>query len=300
MFGKILFLIFVSMFIILILIAIGGLVFYFYFWPLGKEELISEKDDFLILDSEAIPFDLEEEYQYSLETAEVVIYPPDFENYQFGYFEIYNNNEKIYNSAPLYMVSDLLAFQYKGNKYIIVSDYSGGAHCCFEEYIFFLDKDNELKLAEVLDLGNAHILEDSLFVENGALYLKIFDDRFAYFYTPFVNSYFFVQYLKIEDDNLLLSNNDFQQEYITEALRCEEELKQELELGEEYFEIYSPLLTCIAVNYLLAGWEEEAWQKFDQYSGRVPLDYYTGPVNLEQFKKELIETLKSESIPVKK
>jgi len=292
MFSKILVLIFVSFFIILILIAVGGLIFYFYFWPSKEEGFVSEETYFSILKKEAIAFDLKEEYHYNLETAEVIIYPPDFENYQFGYFEVYNKKEKIYSSTPTYLVSDLLAFQYQENKYIIISDYSGGAHCCFEEYVFFLNKANELKLIAVLDLGNTHLSEDSLFIKNKALYLKIFDDRFAYFYTPFASSYFFVQYFKIAADQLILSNNDFPEEYLSEALRCEEELNQELEQEEkeELFEFYSPLLACLTTNYVLAGQEEEAWQKFDRYSRQVPLNYYT-EIDLEQFKQELKEIL---------
>jgi len=60
------------------------------------------------------------------------------------------------------------------------------------------------------------------------------------------------------------------------------------------------LLVCITVNYLLAGQEEEAWQKFEQYSVQVPLNYYGDLVDLEQFKQDLINLFQSETISVRK
>ena len=285
---------------IILFVVVAGLIFYYllYYEKTEKEVDLKDEDTFSIIKAEPIPY--EEDYRFNIGTAEFVIYAPDFETFEFGYFEAYNNGEKVYSTAPLYMIMDLLAFEYNENKYIIISEYSGGAHCCFEEYIFFLDKNNDLELIEILDLGNAHILEDSLFMENDDLYIKIFDDRFAYFYTPYVNSYFFIQYLKIEQDNLIASNNNFQEDYLKEAVRCENNLKEQLEQEIEEFENYSPLLVCITVNYLLAGQEQKAWQKFEQYSVEVPSEHYGTSVNLEDFKQGLIQLYELESIPIRK
>ena len=283
---------------IILFVVVAGLIFYYllYYEKPEEEVDLEDEDDFSIIKAEPMPY--EEDYRFNIGTAEFVIYVPDLEAFEFGYFEAYNNGEKVYSTTPLYMIMDLLAFEYNGNKYIIISEYSGGAHCCFEEYIFLLDKNNDLELIGILDLGNTHILEDSLFMEDDDLYIKIFDDRFAYFYTPYVNSYFFIQYLKIEQDNLIASNNNFQEDYLKEAIRCEDNLKEQLEQEIEEFESYSPLLVCITVNYLLAGQEQKAWQEFEQYSVQVPLEHYGTSVNLEDFKQGLIELYQSESIPI--
>ncbi len=292
---KVLILISLAVGVFVVILAAAGLIFYFFFYQTerakikGREETgeVSDSADFSILEAKEIPFG--EEYSYEIGTAEFVVYPPDLENYQFGYFEVYNRGEKIYASAPLYMVLDILAFEYQGNKYVILSDYSGGAHCCFRDYIFYLTEDDELKFMGSLDLGETHILEESLLVKGKNLYLKIFDDRFAYFYTPYVNSYFFPQYLKVEGDQLTISNTDFQEDYLEQALGCENDLEEKLaEQKTKEFENYSPLLVCITANYLLAGQEKKAWQKFEDYSVQVPLDYYGELVNLEQFKQDLI------------
>jgi len=285
---------------IILFVIVAGLIFcYLYYYDKPEEEDdLEDEDSFSIIKAESMPY--EEDYSFGIGTAEFVIYAPDLETFEFGYFEAYNNGEKVYSTAPLYMIMDLLAFEYNGNKYIIISEYSGGAHCCFEEYIFFLDKDDDLELIGVLDLGNTHISEDSLFMENDDLYIKIFDDRFAYFYTPYINSYFFVQYLKIEQDNLIASNNNFQEDYVKEAIRCENDLKEQLEQGIEEFENYSSLLVCITVNYLLAGQGQKAWQELEQYSAQVPLEHYGALVDIEEFKQGLIQLYQSESVPIKR
>lgn len=298
---KILVLITIVIAIILFVIVTGLIFYYLFYYEKPEEEVdLEDEDSFSIIETEPIPYDDEGEYRFNTGTAEFVVYPPNLETFEFGYFEAYNNGEKVYSTTPLYMITDLLAFEYNGNKYIIISEYSGGAHCCFEEYIFLLDKNNDLELIGILDLGNAHILEDSLFMKDENLYIKIFDDRFAYFYTPYISSYFFIQYLKIEQDNLIASNNNFQEDYLKEAIRCENNLKEQLEQEIEEFESYSPLLVCITINYLLAGQEQEAWQKFEQYSVQVPLGRYGTSVNLEDFKQGLIQLYQSESIPIRK
>ena len=285
-------------------LIIGAVVFYFFFYQPDEErskdeEEASDWENFSILETGEISYD--KEYRYEISTAEFVIYPPDLETFEFGYFEAYNKGEKVYTSIPLYMVLDILAFEYQWNKYIIVSDYSGGAHCCFSEYIFCLDENNELKFIGSLDLGETHILEESLIVKGKKLYIKVFDDRFAYFYTPYVNSYFFAEYLEVEDDQLIVNNVDFEQDYLEEAFHCENDLEEQLaEQETEEFENYSPLLVCITANYLLAGQEEKAWQKFEQYSAQVPLDYYGGLVDLEQFKQDLIDLFELETISIRK
>ncbi len=280
--------------VLLAVLITGGVIYYKYYYQEAEEKEEKEEEEeelFEIIETGDIPY--EEKYTFSIETAEFIVYPPNFDSFEFGYFEAYNKGEKIYASEPIYMIMDLFSFRYKENKYIVVSDYSGGAHCCSEAYVFLLDKDNDLKLIETLPLGNTSISEDSLIMEDDDLYLAVFDDRFAYFYTFYANSYFFVRYLKVEDDKLISSNDAFQESYLEEAVRCEGELEEQLKTGEDDFEFYSPFLVCITVNYMLAGQEAKAWQKFNEYSSEVPLTYYGGAIDLEEFKKGLEDMMRS-------
>jgi len=274
--------------VIVIIAIIGVAIFAFYVLSSEEEERKSKEEPestFSLLKTGEIPYD--QEYSYEIDTAEFIIYPMDSENFDFGYFEAYNNGEKIFASSPLYMISDIIAFEYDGNKYIIVTDFSGGAHCCFSEYIFVLTED-ELKLLGEMYLGESSIIKENIIMQEETLYIRILDDRFAYFYTPYVTSYFFPQYLEVDPDGFEINNQAFKQDYLEEADRCENEIIEDL--GEE-FEYYSPLLVCIVANYVLAGEEDLAWQKFDEYSNMIPLNYYGQTVDLEQFKKELIELL---------
>ncbi|MBZ9569920.1 hypothetical protein KJA16_03385 [Patescibacteria group bacterium] len=231
--------------------------------------------------------------EYEIGSAKFVIFPKIYKEetkeYLWGYFEAYDKDEKIYTSEPVYAISDLFAFEYQNNKHIILSEYSGGAHCCFQEYIFVLDTNNNLKIIKILPLGNAHITKTSLLVKNGKLYLVIKDDRFAYFHTAYAASYFFNQYFSIHEDNLIESNANFKQEYIEEAINCENDLnKRLLEDESQYIENWFPLLVCKVVNYIAAGETEKAWGEFEAYFAKVvELDPQT-------VKEEVIEMLGQE------
>lgn len=228
--------------------------------------------------------------EYKIGTALFKIFPQLEMN--FGHFEAYNNkNQRIYSSEPVYAISDLLSFEYKNNKYIVLQEYSGGAHCCFRAFIFILDAENNLNLIETLDLGNASISKDNLLYKDGKLYLLVDDDRFAYFYTPYAGSYFFKKYYLIEGDKLIIKNSDFKEKYINEAAGCKNELNsyfEKLTKGEVSdssfgFELLSPYLTCLTANYILAGEEERAWQELGEIYSAHP--FLIKWVSEETFKK---------------
>ncbi len=224
--------------------------------------------------------------EYKIGTAVFKIFPQIEMN--FGYFEAYNNKgQRIYSSEPVYAISDLLSFEYKNNKYIVISEYSGGAHCCFEEYIFMLDTEDNLNLIDTLDLGNASISKDNLLYKDGKLYLVVYDDRFAYFHTSYADSYFFKKYYLIEEDKFIINNLDFKEEYLSEATRCKNELNSyDPSFG---FEPASPYLVCLTANYILAGEEEHAWQELGNiYSANPSLIKW---VSEEKFKREIQEKM---------
>jgi len=234
--------------------------------------------------------------EYKIGSALFKIFPQLEMN--FGYFEAYNNKgQRIYASQPVYAISNLLSFEYKNNKYIMISEYSGGAHCCFTTYIFMLDTENNLKLIDTLNLGNTSIKRDNLLSKSGKLYLLVYDDRFAYFYTPYAGSYFFKKYYLIEEDKLTIKNSDFKEKYISEAIRCKTELnnqfeklsKGEIATSSFSFELSSPYLVCLTANYILAGEEETAWQELHEIYSAYP--FLIRFVSEEKFAKEIKEKM---------
>ncbi len=234
-----------------------------------KEDTENKIKHYSMIDIGEIVFsNLENPIERKIDTAVFKIYPPNIEKNKNAKLEVYNKNEKIYTSET-YNYSNLIAFEYRDYKYIIINEYSGGAHCCSTAPIFVLDKDKDLKLIETLDLENTSISEKSLIEKNEKLYLAASDDRFAYFHVPYAGSYFFMQYYLIENGVLTKNNFDFKEDYIIEAEKCRKEADNYFENIKRKenisgFESWSPYLVCASVNYILSGQEEKAWQEFDE------------------------------------
>lgn len=245
--------------IILILAAVAGFVYY--------------KNDFKILNENSY-WDSNKIESYKLGSVEFKIYPLDEsgQDIKDGFFEVYNNGKKIFSSADSsWQISGLLAFKFKNNEYVVVGDYSGGAHCCDTDYLFRINSANGVKLIKTFSMGNASINKENLIFKNKNLYLALDDDRFAYFHVSYASSPFFNQYYKIEGDNLVLANNDFKEDYIKVAENCDSDInstfdKMASSSKEDYFfEDWFSNLVCRTVNYKLAGEDTLAWQGFEDY-----------------------------------
>ena len=281
--------IFAFLAIVGIIIAVGLGIFFMFYKNYEEEiEFAEEKMYGPEIMAEQIDFFGKNFVQeYKINGAEFKIYPLDGEKFIWGYFEAYNNGQKVYSSEPVYAIFKLLKFECLGSKYIILSEYSGGAHCCFREYIFWLSEEKALKLIKVLPLGNVSIEKESLVLKDGKLYLKIKDDRFAYFYTSYVGTYFFDNYFLLSKNKLSERNFDFKEEHTKEAERCEKELADLSGDKTEYLEEWFPFLICRTTNYLLAGREDKAWQGFEEY-----FDKFRSQLDPLAVKEGIIEKMK--------
>jgi len=207
-------------------------------------------------------------------------------------FAAYNNGEKIYEK-PLGEASpqsgEISAFEYKNNKYISVSDYSGGAHCCYSHHIFVLT-DKELKLIDIL-YGDTGIT-----TAGDKVYLSKLDDRFDYFYSSHVGSYFFERYFLVDNNKLIESNFDFQSDYLKKADDCDKKLNEGLQQNK-YPELLFSNLICRVVNYLIVGENDKAWVNFEDYFNKIKANPKTETYNLkgkdaETIKAEIIDKMK--------
>lgn len=216
-----------------------------------------------IIEDDNIPREFENTIDYKIDSAEFKIFPLKIKNNEFGYFEAYNKGEKIYTSEKIYSISGFLVFKYKDNKYIIIKEDSGGAHCCFNYYVFLLNE-HELKLIKIFDLGNGYIPWNRLLEKDNKLYLAVKDDRFAYFHVCFADSYFFNRYYLIKGEELIERNIDFKEELIAEALKCENELNEIINNeiinkdAPANYGLWMRLFLGKTVNYILAGEPEKA------------------------------------------
>lgn len=204
------------------------------------------------------------------------------------YFVASNKGQEVYESLRVYQspwsctICKLFTFDYKNNKYIILTDWSGGNKCCANWYIFRLDKNNDLKFIKLFgDLGTAiaHPTEESLKEKNGKLYLVMQDERFSPFYMTGYYYYvrvIFPQYYLIEKDDLLRRNADFKEEYTREATDADNKLQnlisEKIKMGKKIdFLDGFPLLLDKVVNYILAGENEKAWQDFEDIFAKFSL-----------------------------
>lgn len=220
-------------------------------------------------------------------------YPSD---YKAGYFKINKNEENIFSNEhdSTGTVYGLIDFQYGNSRYVLIQDYSGGAHCCWTINLFKVDLPDRVKHISSIDLGNGLINSDSLIFKNNTLYLKIPDDRYAYFHTGYASSFFFDQYYKLDGDKLILTNNDFRDEFLQNASTCKNNLNATNDSGEKDFGTWFSNLTCY-VTYLLLGEKRQfALEEFDsiyqKYSGgRIIKDEYSGEyLSSEKLKSELL------------
>lgn len=253
-------------------------------------------------------------YSYKIGTAEFRIYernePDKYGSYDWrDRLGVYNNEKEYGNPAvpdpDFFVIRKIMALGHGGDRYIFFENWSGGAHCCQDEYVFRLDGDNNLRPIQILSLLDGELSSKSIIKKNGFLYLKLMDYRFRYFHTSFAGSPIFYQYLIIDGDQFIVRNGDFREEYIKQAQKNQAQLDDYLKntkIEDLQFSEWSPLLVEQTVNSLMAGETEKAWsgldyyfQKFSNISPASLADfdsYLTGYsdediVSLEDFKIEI-------------
>ncbi len=178
------------------------------------------------------------------------------------------------------------AFDYRGERYVITADYSGGEHCCFGWYAFTLDAQNLLKevpaSVSMADMGSVYPEgEENLVEKNGNLYLKVADDRFMYFCGSYQDSPMIDRYFLISNGKLTAQNEDFKDEFVKAALTDERDLEKYYNTSKTAFPdtdlptVRCRLFTERAANYLAAGESAKAWEGLDVlYSKLTPLNPY--------------------------
>lgn len=242
---------------------------------------------------------------YKIDTVEFRVY----QYTDYATLEIYNKGEKYDNLAAsppnFHIISGITVLKHGGDRYIFLENWTGGMHCCQEEYIFKLDGDNNLKAIELLFLMDERLTSEKIIIKNDYLYLKLLDFRFRYFHASFAGSPVFYQYLIIDGDQFIIRNGDFKEEYIKQAKIDQWELDKYLKntkIEDMKFYDWSPFLVQQTVNYLMAGEPEKAWSEFDSYFQKFStvsptslkdfdsyLTGYSGENNvlLDQFKLEI-------------
>lgn len=215
-----------------------------------------------------------------------------------GYFEVYQNGIKIFSSQPNYQVNGILAFVFGENKYVMVKDYSGGAHCCDTDYLFRINKSGEVKLIRTFEMGNATISKENLLAKNNKLYLVLTDDTFQYFHVPFAYSYFFPQYFQLNGDAVTLANNDFADVITKTAEDCKVKVAKAPVQPDEDGNYWLNSAVCYIANYALVGKQATALAEFDGFFNKffptgTGKDAFGETITRAGVKKEIDESTKT-------
>jgi len=190
------------------------------------------------------------------------------------YFEVHNDNYSFTSEKERY--TDFGVYQYKNDRYLLISKPSGGAFCCFVAYLFRLEQNGSFVLIGGLgDLdGNTNVnkklMIDSsgvgMIEKNGKLYLKIADGRFHYFLNGGRPSSFNIyQYLLIDGDKLVLANSDFKEEFLKAATEVDNRLASCVENNNCNDSLNILSLGEMMANYVLAGKNQKANERIDFY-----------------------------------
>lgn len=240
---------------------------------INKEDIISKNNE--VIRAAGVTninqmdlYNIKQVETFSSGLAKFIIYPlKDISatEQEEGYFEAYQDTNLIYTSDKLYNITGIFSFDYNADTYIVVTSYSGGAHCCFTQYIFHQGEDDKVSLVRKLATNNSTISADNFFVENNKLYFSVMDDRFAYFYTSYASSYSFVRFFQLDQTNIADANNEFFDVFMKEARRCEAELDSINPSDIYSMEDWFPTLVCKSANYWYAGDQSMAWNNFSDY-----------------------------------
>ncbi len=257
--------------VLIVLLVLAGVVLYFYRNRIDSvnqsantHQTQAQPAAFSVLDDKDFAGSTKVE-SYKIGTAEFKIYPWNEAANKPGYFEVYQGGKKVFSSDPNYNVGELVAFKLGDNSYAVVDDYSGGAHCCDTDYLFRVNKNNEVKLLKKFDMGNARISKDNLLFKNNTLYISIMDDSFQYFHVPYAMSYFFTQYYRLDGDNVVLANADFKDDIAKIAQDCQAKITKDPAHLDDQQHYWLNDTICYIANSTLIGKGDEALAKFDGY-----------------------------------
>jgi hypothetical protein len=179
------------------------------------------------------------------------------------YFHVSRGGKKIYSENAETDGEKFIGYyryDFKGKQYLLLTNWSGGAHCCDTLTPILVTPEKIETPAQSIFMGDGWI--EDYFVKDGKLYLWGFDTRFSYFNTCFAcaGPMFFTTFFKFDDRTgaLVNVNHEFRDLYseLHEIITKEE---SSLRVSGVYVDSYSwvPLLTAKFIYGHLAGLGEK-------------------------------------------
>jgi hypothetical protein len=118
---------------------------------------------------------------YRKDAEEIVI----FED-ALGIKAVNKQNGKVIQSKKGFNLQQLSKIKYNNVDYYLTEEYSGGAHCCFEQRVISCSN-GKAKIGDEVNFGNSAGYSD-LFIKNKQIYYRKYDRRFDYFNFSYAES----------------------------------------------------------------------------------------------------------------
>ena len=240
--------------------------------PSRNYEIVDSKiiktDDF---EEEDVP-DLSQLGPYTVEVYLDIICQDNIAYYDDGYGLLDDEGEALYQTT----VSGYRAMHLKVTTpsdnfpFYVLRDYSGGMHCCFNN--FFLSKDKPYRIVQELFSYDSKLKYSDL-DGDGALEIMLHDSIFSYWKTCYACSRSIKVIYRVNEEGLHIAQDLMRQEMqhptVESALKkIRKELakvKPESDMGISMgFNQRLHDIGVFTARFLYAGMREEAWQFFDQ------------------------------------
>jgi hypothetical protein len=191
---------------------------------------------------------------------------------------------RTYFTPPKLHVSDLDA---DGESEIWVDTYTGGAHCCFQSRFFHYVPARRTYAGTFRDWGNVGYRAKNLDGRDG-VELVSSDDRFAYVFTDFADSFFPLQIWQLDRGRLLDVTSRFPGQVELDANVLWRTYLERRRKGD----VRGVLAAWIADQYLL-GLDDSGWQALEEAKKRGELGgnsgWPSGPRYLRALRAYLVK-----------
>jgi hypothetical protein len=199
--------------------------------------------------------------------------------------------------------SEYARVQSGGSVYWVVSQFTGGAHCCGVYYV--LCRPGPGQPLRFLDVTGGHnggplALAEAFVSHRGRLYLRSLDDRFDYFHASHAGSLLVnvpATFYHLTPGSMKIDNVPFKDFYLQGATETDGEIHRELAArpgqpaaildGDNFSDNLGQLLVKRTLYYLYAREDQQAWQTL----ARDVKKYYRTTKGLLELRREIPEEL---------
>ncbi|MDD3284370.1 MAG: hypothetical protein PHZ07_02135 [Patescibacteria group bacterium] len=218
---------------------------------------------------------------------------------------INKETNKILQQEKVYGILDIEKLNFNNLDYYITSEYTGGAHCCFEERVIVC-KNGKFNIGDVVNYGSNGELGD-FFIKNNQIYFTKSNGRFDYFNLSYTSSrgmeYLAFYKLDTNSNKFIDVSKEFPDYYSKLAKQQNDWLIKLKKYQPSFFSgaeelWYYPLIKRLTANYL-SGESKEIYEKqfLDDFNyfidgSSVDKQHFLFPIEKKDIKKIFDDAMK--------